>query len=317
MNEVFHTKYRPTKFEDVVGQEHVVNSLRQVMGDKRAHTFLFTGPSGVGKTTLARILATTMAQRKTTQASIEEIDGATNSGIDAMRDVVRRSNYRALGALPVKTIIVDECHKLSSGAWSVLLKATEEPPAHVYWAFCTTEPDKVPKTVKTRCLHYNLRPVSEEAILDLLATVIEAENLNVKDEVVLTVAENAAGSPRQALVYLEMCLHAGSAGQARLLMGSGFNSKETIDLCRWLVSGRTANWPEAVKYLKALEGNDAESIRITVANYLTVVLMNTKDNGKAVALLRILEPFLSPFVTSDKLAPLMHAVGLAIGLDRL
>lgn len=306
-----HVKHRPTSFAQVLGQADVVASLRRAVKDKRAHAYIFTGPSGTGKTTLARILADAFT------ASTQEIDGATNSGADAIRDVVSQSNYRAIGTSGVKAIIIDEAHRLSAAAWTCLLKPIEEPPGHVFWFFCTTEEAKIPKTIQTRCLRYRLKPLSEELLLELLITVADAEGFEVPDPVFEAIAEASGGSPRQALVYLESCLYAKGANEARRLMQSGINSREAIDLCRWLVAGRAHSWPEAVKYLKALNGTDAESVRINVVNYLTVVLMGTKDQRKATFLLTLLEPFLEPYTQSDKLAPLMRSIGLALGMDRL
>src|SRR5580765_8935066 len=215
-----HVKYRPDKFEDVIGQDEAVKSLKRVIKDNRAKTFVFTGPSGCGKTTLARILANTFAGGKATQANIEEFDAATNSGADAVREVASRAFYRAIGTSPVKAFIIDEAHRLSAAAWTVLLKPIEEPPAHVYWMFCTTEASKIPKTIQTRCLRYDLKPVNEDDIFKLLCTVADSDKLEVSDDILEVIADGCGGSPRQALVYLEECLYAETANEARQIMRS-------------------------------------------------------------------------------------------------
>lgn len=311
-----HTKYRPNSFESVLGQEKTVASLKRVVKDARAKAFIFDGPSGTGKTTLARILANIFAGGAATQANLEEVDAASNSGADDMRAVISRSMYRAVGVSPVKSIIIDEAHRLSAAAWTILLKPVEEPPKHVYWMFCTTELGKIPKTILTRCLRYDLKPVNEENIYELLATVCGEEHLETPEEVLETIAENSGGSPRQALVFLEACAACSTASAAQQIMRSAGQSKETIDLCRFLLSGRGRNWAEAVKYVKALEGHDAEGIRIAIVNYLGAALLGAKSDDKARELLGLLEPFLGTYNTSDRLAPLLRSLGLALNLDQ-
>lgn len=310
-----HVQYRPTTFDQVVGQSAVVASLKKVVFDKRGKCFLFTGPSGTGKTTLSRILANSFCGGTANQHNIVEIDAASTSA-ESLREIIQHSHYRAIGASPVKVHILDEVHKLSSAAWTVLLKPTEEPPQHVYWCLCTTEPTKVPATIKTRFLRYDLKLVIETDLLELLCTIIDTEKLQVPDDVIGAVADAAGGSPRQALVYLEICAHAKTVAEAQTLMRVAGQSAETVDLARFLLKPNGRSWAEAIKLIKKLEEFEPESIRIAVANYLAAVLLNTKDDKRAATLLTILSCFSEPYNQSDRFAPLLNSVGLALELDK-
>jgi len=278
-----HVNHRPKTFAEVLGQDHVCRSLERVVKDRKAHAFIFTGPSGCGKTTLARIVANTVADNQATVANIEEFDAATNSGADAIRAVVSRTVFRAIGRSPIRAIIVDEAHRLSAAAWAVLLKPVEEPPSHVYWMFCTTEPSKIPKTIKTRCVSYDLKEVSEELIFGLLCKVVKDEKLEISEDILEAIAEDCGGSPRQALVFLETCKFSESVQEAKQLMRSAGRSKEILDLCRLLVATQKSSWTDAIKIIKNLEeqNTDAESARIVVVNYMASVLLNTKSPEKA------------------------------------
>jgi DNA polymerase III gamma/tau subunit len=308
-------KYRPKSFDEVVGQDRVVTSLKNVLLEGRGQAFLFVGPSGVGKTTLARILAMEFAEGKGTAANIEEINAADLNGVEDMRSVVLRSQYRALGASSVRAIILDEVHRLSGPAWQVLLKPIEEPPPHVYWLLCTTELGKIPKTILTRVLRYDLQAVDDLELYELLERVNKKERLNVKESILEVCAEEAQGSPRQALTNLEVCQSCTSKSEVAAALRSAASSGGVIDICRWLVSGENRSWDRATRLVAEIEGSDGESSRIVICNYITAVLIKTKSDDRAARLLAVLDCFTTPYNSSDKLAPLLVSIGMAIGLN--
>ena len=213
---VLARKFRPQSFEDVAGQEHVVKTLRNAIGQGRvAHAFLFSGPRGVGKTSVARILAKSLNCekgptsipcnvcsncREITDGSsldVREIDGASNRGIDEIREL--RENVKfAPAASKYKIYIIDEVHMLTREAFNALLKTLEEPPSHVIFIFATTESHKVPATILSRCQCYDFRRISLKEIIANLGKVAAAEGIKISLAALTWIAEAGDGSMRDA-----------------------------------------------------------------------------------------------------------------------
>lgn len=299
--ESLYTKYRPSKFDQVVGQDAVVKSLTNVLTKGTNRTFLLVGPSGCGKTTLARIAATTLGFQ------LQEIDAATNTGIDAMRDIMQGLKYKPLDKTKGKVLVIDECHRLSGQAFDSMLKVLEEPPAWVRFFLCTTDPAKVPKAVVTRCTSYTLKTVATNDLFDMLDKIAAAEDLlgdEVGGKILHLCAKEANGSPRQALVNLTACAEASSVAEARDLLDKvEKESAEAIELARALMGGK--NWSQVCDLLKVFQDKEAEGVRHVVRAYATTVALSGKQPNSRV--LKMMESFTKPFYPGDGKSPLVLA----------
>lgn len=298
-------RWRPAALGQVLGQAPIVASLGKLLKTERVpHAFLFTGPSGTGKTTIARIVSRELG---VVSAAVQEIDAATNSGIDAMRAVLEKLSYRALSGDGRKFVIVDECHQLSKATWNSLLKAIEEPPPHVYWALCTTEPDKVPETIRTRCTAYHLKPIDSETLEDLLALISRSEKLDTPADLLGMVARHAQGSARKALVFLEQIQGVTDKKEAVRLLETGVGEEaEALNLARMVCTGKGFNWAGARELIAKLEGESPEGVRLIVVNYAAAVLKTTNHPEP---LLAVLDAFRGPFNPSEKWAPVYLSIG--------
>ena len=299
------TKYRPNDWSSVVGQDIVVRSLRAVLKKRTARSFIFSGPSGVGKTTLARILAAVVG---CDPHNVMEIDAATHSGIDAMRNIGEATMYKAFGNSPMKVIIIDEAHGLSKPAWQTLLKVVEEPADHLRWIFCTTEPGKIPKTIMTRCATFALQPVKADLIGDLLVKVADAEGYQTPEEVLNLIARQSFGSPRQALSYLSQCYSCATVKEALPILQKADEEGEAIDLARALVKGGLT-WAKVTKLLEPIREQSAESIRLVILAYLTTVAMGSKTDDQAGRVLEMIDAFSGFYNSSEGFAPLLLSIG--------
>lgn len=298
MNEDIITKYRPKEYDTVLGQENAVRALIATVQKGVGHVFLFSGPHGVGKTTLARITAKAFHCEE-----ILEEDGATNTGIDNIRAIISDVLFRPLAGVS-KGIIIDEAHALSKAAVTALLKSLEEPPAWIYWFLCTTELNKIPDTIVSRCLHYPLKEVSTDVIRDFLEETDEGADA---DPGVLDIcAREAFGSVRQALSNLGVCFAAKDRKEAAELLRTAGDAPQAFELARCLMAGD--GWAKISSLLGEMKDTNPESIRHVVRAYMTKVALNGKGNSIERAL-AVLEAFSKPFHTSDGLSPVVLACG--------
>lgn len=302
-----HVSYRPATLDQVLGQDSIVNSLKNFQANNNwPHAYLLVGPSGTGKTTIGRIIASEIGAN-----DIVEMDAATHSSVDGIRQLTASLQYKGFGVNSQRIIILDEVHAFSKQAWQALLKSIEEPPEHIYFVLCTTEADKVPKTIKTRCHEYNLKPVGYEDLAALVEVVAESEGIQLTTKMVNLLARESEGSPRQALTHLSKARACKDIEELRDILESADENSDVIELCRLLMKS-SVSWTQVTAIIKKLEAPQPEGIRLTIIAYVSKVLINTTDEAKVVRMMQILEALAEPFNPSEKLGPLLLAMGTLV-----
>ncbi len=261
-------KWRPSRFEDLIGQEHVVQTLRNAIRlDRISHAYLFSGARGVGKTTVARIFAKALrcpnqkdgipcntcteclAIADSRSVDVSEIDGASHNGVEAVRGIRDNVAYSPSSG-KYKVYIIDEVHMLSISAFNALLKTLEEPPPHVIFIFATTEVPKIPLTILSRCQRFEFRRLKQTQIVERLKTILEAEKVQISEAGMRTIASYADGSLRDALSLLDQILsHQGDTSgeplnEQLITEALGVASSNTITL--WLAALVKHQPPEAL-----------------------------------------------------------------------
>jgi len=308
MNNAYNVKFRPAELSGLIGQETIVRSLKDVLKKGTARCFVLHGPAGVGKTTTARIIATTLGCEDCNRL---DIDGATYTGIDKMREITESLRYQPMTKSKTRVVIVDEAHRLSKQAWDSLLKDTEEPPVGVYWIFCTTEPAKIPATIRSRGATYEFKAVSSEKIYDLLLKIAKEEKLTTSEDILYAIAIKSGGSVRISLTALAQCSGCESVADVEeLLHIISAEEGEAVELARLLLKGAT--WAKALTILKKLDEQAPESIRMVILSYLSKVLLNTASEESVMEILFVMACFRSPYYAGEGMAPLLLSLGKVI-----
>lgn len=264
-----YKKHRPKTLKGVLGQDGAVKSLQRMVNDEEVpHAILLTGPSGCGKTTIARILKEYL---DCGDGDFMEMNCADFRGIDMIRDVRRHSQFQPMHG-SCRIWLIDEAHQLSTQAQEAFLKLLEDTPDHVYFMLATTDPQKLKKTIHTRCSEVKLSAMADKDLKRLILRVAKKEEYEMSEDVVQEVVEAADGSARKALVILEQVGGLqGEEEQIKAIRATTLNKDQAILLARELINPN-ARWPAVAAILKEIK-DDPEGVRYLVLGYCRTVML--------------------------------------------
>ncbi len=285
-----YQKHRPQQIEDVIGNKNIIEVLQSMLSDteKCPHSFLLHGPTGCGKTTIGRIIASNLGA---IGMDLKEIDSADFRGIDTIREIRKQCQYHPMQSV-CQVWLIDECHKLTGDAQSALLKILEDTPKHVYFILCTTDPQKLLPTIKGRCSQFQVNPLTDREMSKLLRRVCREESASIEKEVYEQIIQDSLGHPRNALVILDQVLRVPAEKQLEAAQQTAAQTSQAIELCRALINGMS--WKGVALILTGLKDQDPEGIRRVVLGYCQAILLKS-ENDKAA---QVMEQFLEPFYNS-------------------
>lgn len=313
--QVLARKWRPRNFSTLVGQEHVVRALTHALNEKRLHhAYLFTGTRGVGKTTIARILAKSLNCETGVSSTpcghcsacleidtgrfvdLLEVDAATNTRVEEMRQLLENAIYAPTRGR-YKVYVIDEVHMLSTSAFNAMLKTLEEPPEHVKFILATTDPQKIPVTVLSRCLQFNLKQMPIPAIVGHLGRILDAEDIHFEADALHCIARAASGSMRDALSLLDQAIAHGAGKVEALLVQDMLGTVDTGHLLGLLEALAAGNAGQMLSIAEEIQGRS-----LSCANALQEL---------AILLTRLQMIQLVPGTAADDLASGERLSGLA------
>ena len=317
--QVLARKYRPSTFSEVVGQEHILKALENSIQHNKLHqAYIFSGTRGVGKTTIARVFAKCLNCQKADMPMLEpcnectacmeikdgrhieflEVDAASRTGVDDMRELLESVQYKPANAR-YKIYLIDEVHMLSKSSFNALLKTLEEPPPHVMFLMATTEAEKVPKTVLSRCLQLNLKVIPETQIREHIQSLLDLENINYDDESLNLIANSAQGSIRDGLTLLDQAIAHGNGAlesdQVKALLGT-IDQSHIIELVNHVVASDGDGAYIALSKITELNVEYEQVLKIIISVFHQISLHQQLQNSEVPAIEKLAEN-LDPQIT--------------------
>jgi DNA polymerase III gamma/tau subunit len=283
----FHLELRPKTFDEVRGQDHTIKVLKEMLSrEHKPHSYLLYGPTGCGKTTIARLIAKELGCN---DIEFYEMNTANTRGIDTVRDVIESSQFvPMLGK--VKVFLFDECHMITGQAAEALLKFLEDTPKYVYIILATTNPEKLIPTVKGRCEKFPIHSLKAEDMMNFILDVIEKKELKISDKIIERIHEIADGCPREALLLLEKVCNATEETDAIKTLDDYSNAEWIKVVCGFLLN-RGKNWDYITQNLKAHDEEDVENIRRGVLGYMQRVLVGKSNEMDRMRASEVVEIF--------------------------
>ena len=285
-----YKKHRPKDLDEIIGQREAVKMIKKFLEtDSLPHALMFSGPSGTGKTTVARILKDKLG---CSDFDFFELNSADFRGIDTIREIRKVMNLNPMGG-KVRMWLIDEAHRLTTDAQNAFLKLLEDTPPHVYFILATTEPHRLIRTIHTRCTEVRFSLLSTSELQELITKVLKKEGKELNEDLIDEIVQAAQGSARKALVILEQVLQAETEEEAmRVIHASSADADEALKLVRLLIHPGTG-WKEVANLLTKIEDQDPETIRWMVLGYCRKILL--KGGKLAERAYRIMLIFSEPF----------------------
>jgi len=274
-----YQKHRPSKLSDVVGNDSTKKQLEVALKSKEGlpHAMLFYGPRGCGKTTLGRIVANMLGCSKT---DFQELDAADFRGIDSMRSIRRKVHYRPMEG-PVRVWLLDEVHAVTNEGQDAILKVLEDTPAHVYFILCTTNPEKLKPTIRSRVAQFPVQELDEKELLQVLKRVCVLEEMRPSMDLLKHIASSSMGASRDALVVLEQVINLDPEEQMASVERLVGEAAAVNELCQLLL--KNASWKQLAGVVEKIK-DDPETVRRSVLGYMSVVLRRS-GNGRAYSIM--------------------------------
>ncbi len=318
-NRDFNVRYRPHKFNQVLGNDNIIRMItKSIINNKLPHAMLFTGVSGCGKTTVARLIALSLnctdrdelanpcgecisckAILNLNSLSVQELDGARTGNIDTIRSVLDNLPSAPMGGEPFKVLILDEAHNLSGKAEDALLKFLEDTPGHCYIILCTNELQKLKEVTRNRCKTIQFSRLEDKYIYELLEEVCQFEGFVYNKEVLNYIVEESNGVPRQALSYLQQVGLEGTwtkeAASIMINAGISIDQVEVYEFCKIVLRG---SWKDSLKAFKKIKKIPIETIRISVTGFFVGCMKNAKVLSEAKKYSRVVDIMCNPIYDS-------------------
>lgn len=296
------TEHRPTSFDEIVGNKATIKALTSLLQRSRKkfpHAILLTGPHGCGKTTIGRILSEELGAQS---GDYREVDTADFRGIDTIRDIRKQIRLRPQDPKSTCRVwLLDECHMIGKGgdsstneAQNAMLKMLEDTPSHVYFILCTTDPQKLRSTIRSRCTQFAVETLSEKEMGRLLKKISRKEKILIPQEVRELIAEQSLGHPRDALQLLQKILGLDEDEMEEVVFAEAAKQNAAIELARALIAKEP--WKKVARILTGLQNEKEESMRHMVLKYCNTILLKGK-NGQAFI---VMDEFEQPFYNSGK-----------------